>query len=105
VALNEIGAVQVAHGDLPAALTSYRASLAIRERLAKADPANVQWQIDVAVSCSKLGLHSSLSTDERRGYLQRGLEIQQLLKTSGRLPPNQDWTGWFDKRLKELSGQ
>ena len=42
VALDAIGDVQVAQGDLPAALTSYRASLAIRERLAKADPGNAE---------------------------------------------------------------
>ena len=34
--------MQVAQGDLPAALTSYRASLAIAERLAKADPGNAE---------------------------------------------------------------
>jgi hypothetical protein len=36
--------VQRAQGDLAAALTNYRASLAIRERLAKADPGNAGWQ-------------------------------------------------------------
>jgi hypothetical protein len=36
--------VQRAQGDLAAALTSYQASLAIRERLAKADPGNAGWQ-------------------------------------------------------------
>src|SRR5262249_29459117 len=50
VALNEIGYVQVAQGDLSAALTSYRASLAIAERLAKADPSNASWQRDLSVS-------------------------------------------------------
>ena len=42
VAFNELGDVQEAQGDLPAALTSYRASLAIAERLAKADPGNAR---------------------------------------------------------------
>jgi hypothetical protein len=38
VAFYAIGDVQRAQSDRPAALTSYRASLGIRERLAKADP-------------------------------------------------------------------
>ena len=39
----------------PAALTSYRASLAIAERLAKADPGNAGWQRDLSVSHNKIG--------------------------------------------------
>ena len=34
---------------------SYRAALAIRERLAKADPGNAGWQRDFAVSHNKFG--------------------------------------------------
>jgi hypothetical protein len=40
VSHERIGDVQRAQGDLAAALTSYQASLAIAERLAKADPGN-----------------------------------------------------------------
>ena len=47
--------MQVAQGDLPAALTSYQASLAIWERLAKSDPANAGWQRDLSVSYEKVG--------------------------------------------------
>ena len=47
--------MQVAQGDLPAALTSYRASLAIAERLAKADPGNAGWQRDLSVSHDRIG--------------------------------------------------
>ena len=38
----------VAQGKLPEALTAYRASLAIAERLAKADPGNAGWQRDLS---------------------------------------------------------
>ena len=55
VALDAIGDVQRAQGDLPAALTSYRASLTIRERLAKADPGNAEWQHDLSVSHDRIG--------------------------------------------------
>jgi len=37
-----------------AGLKSFRDSLAIRERLAKADPGNASWQRDLSVSYAKL---------------------------------------------------
>jgi eukaryotic-like serine/threonine-protein kinase len=46
--------VQVEQGDLAAALASYQASLAIAERLAKADPGNAGWQRDLSWSYSRL---------------------------------------------------
>jgi len=55
VALNELGDVQVAQGDLTAALASYGDSLAIAERLAASDPGNAGWQRDLSVSYEKLG--------------------------------------------------
>jgi hypothetical protein len=55
VSQEKIGDVQQAQGDLAAALTSYRASLAIRGRLAQADPGNAGWQRDLSVSQEKIG--------------------------------------------------
>ena len=42
-------------GNLPAALESYRADMAIAKRLAEADPANAQWQRDLSVSNERIG--------------------------------------------------
>jgi hypothetical protein len=42
--------VLVEQGDLAAALERFTAALAIRERLAEADPNNAGWQRDVATS-------------------------------------------------------
>jgi tetratricopeptide (TPR) repeat protein len=53
--LSEIGDVLVAQGDLSGALQSYRASMAIRERLAEADPNNAGWQRDLSVSYERIG--------------------------------------------------
>jgi len=53
--LNEIGDVLVAQGDLSGALESYRASMAIRARLTKADPANAGWQRDLSISYERIG--------------------------------------------------
>ncbi len=47
--------MQVAQGDLAGALTSYRDSLAIADRLAKSDPGNAGWQRDLSVSYEKVG--------------------------------------------------
>ena len=44
-----------AQGNLTAALESYQASLAIRERLARADPGNAGWQRDLSVSHERIG--------------------------------------------------
>jgi hypothetical protein len=52
VSHNNFGDVLVAQGNLPAALESYGASLAIAERLAKADPGNAERQHDLAISLS-----------------------------------------------------
>ena len=53
---DRIGDVLVARNDLDGVIDANRKSLTIREALAARAPANVQWQIDVAVSCSKLGM-------------------------------------------------
>ena len=52
---NKVGDVLVAQGKLDEALKSYRDSLAIGERLAKADPSNTGWQRDLSVSYNKVG--------------------------------------------------
>lgn len=44
-----IGDVLLAQGDLPGAQKAYRESLAIRERVAGADPSNTEWQQDLSV--------------------------------------------------------
>ncbi|HTW28913.1 MAG TPA: tetratricopeptide repeat protein, partial [Acetobacteraceae bacterium] len=45
----------VAQGKLAEALTAFRDGLAIRERLAAADPGNAGWQRDLSVSHNKIG--------------------------------------------------
>ncbi len=54
-----------AQGDLAAALTNYQASLAIRERLAQADPGNAGWQRDLAVSFGRVGASRETVTRQR----------------------------------------
>jgi hypothetical protein len=54
VSYERVGDVLVAQGNLPEALKSFRDGLAIRDRLAQADPGNAGWQRDLIVSCVKL---------------------------------------------------
>ncbi len=76
-----------------------------REALAGRDPANSQWQTDVAVSCAKLGtLEHGQSAEIRREFLLRGRGILAKLKEEGRLLPSQGWIGWFDRQLEQLPG-
>jgi hypothetical protein len=55
VSYEKIGGVQQAQGDLAGALSSYKDSLAIMERLAKSDPSNAQWQRELSVSFIQVG--------------------------------------------------
>ncbi|GLI37946.1 hypothetical protein KI811_05985 [Geobacter hydrogenophilus] len=75
-----------AQGDLPAALTSFRASLAIRERLAKADPGNAGWQRDLIVSYVKL---SEATNDS--SYAAKALDIALEMQKRDTLAPSDTW--------------
>jgi hypothetical protein len=73
------------------------------EALARRDPANTEWQTDVAVLCAKLGtLVHAQHTDMRCDYLLHGRGILVELKAAGHLLPNQDWIEWFDSQLSQM---
>jgi len=55
VALNSLGDVRRAQGDLAGALDAYAADLAIADKLAAADPGNAEWQRDLSVSWERIG--------------------------------------------------
>ena len=58
---DQVGNVLSAQGRLDDALSTYRAGLAIAERLAAADPSNAGWQRDLFISYERLG-----SVEERK---------------------------------------
>ena len=101
-----MGDVQVAQGDLAAALKSYQAGLEIAQTLVRMDPGNAEWQVDVAVSCWKLGQKlgsAGGSIAQRQAWLQQGLDVLQRLHREGRLAPNrQSWIGMFERALAAL---
>ena len=60
----KIGDVLREQGNLGEALESYRASMAIRERLAEADLQNAGWQYDLALSLARIGLVAAQKGDD-----------------------------------------
>ena len=70
---------------------SYRAALAIRERLAGADPGNAEWQRDLSVSHDKIGdVRDGPGRSRRRPrQLSRRLAIAERLARAD--PANAEW--------------
>ena len=100
-----IGDVLVAQGSLPEALKAYRDGLAIRDRLARADPGNAGWQRDLSVSYSKIGAIFRKTGDRTNAMkaLEQGQTIMVRLTQAS--PDNARWKQdliWFDKEIAEL---
>jgi tetratricopeptide (TPR) repeat protein len=76
---HKIGDVQEAQGDLAGALTSYRDSLAIIDRLAQSDPGNATWQRDLSVAYSRIGDVQMMQGDRagapRRTHVTRAAKV------------------------------
>jgi hypothetical protein len=107
VSYEKAGDILVAQGDLGGALTSYRDSLAIAERLAQSDPDNAGWQRDLSVSHAKLAL--CLKDADPSGAiesLENGHAIMmRLLMLS---PDNAIWrrdAAWFEGQLRAMKRQ
>ena len=78
-------------GHLALALTSYQSALTIREQLTARDPANPEWERDLALSYTKIGdLQRALGDLQAalRSY-QQGLHIRAQLTM--RDPTNSEW--------------
>jgi tetratricopeptide (TPR) repeat protein len=88
---NRTGDVLLTQADRDGALAAFRAGLAIREALARRDPANTQWQRDLSVSHNKIG-DVLLTQGDRDGALaafRAGLAIAEAL--ARRDPANTEW--------------
>jgi tetratricopeptide (TPR) repeat protein len=91
VAHNKIGDVLRAQGNLRDALAAHQASLAIRERLTKADPENAEWQRDLAVAHNKIGdvLRAQGNLRDALAAYQAPLAIRERLAKAD--PENAGW--------------
>jgi tetratricopeptide (TPR) repeat protein len=76
---------------LPTALSSYKKSLEIREKLTERHPDNIQWQRDLSVSYEKIGDARRTLRDLPTAliFYKRSLEIREKLTESD--PYNIQW--------------
>ena len=98
--------MQVAQGDLAAALKSYSDGLAIAQRLAQSHPGNAGWQRELSLTYSKLASACLRSNDIDHALpaLREGKAIMDRLVTLS--PDNAVWKrelAWFDRRMADLA--
>ena len=79
-----MGDLYLSMGQGEAARQAYESALTIRERLAKSEPERVDYQIELVVPYSRLGL---TSTPPDRALLEKALAILLTLQEQGRLSP------------------
>ena len=104
VASGEIGNVLVAQGDLPGALQSHRAAMAIAKRLAKADPDNAGWLRDLSVSHNKIG-DVLVAQGDLPGALQSHRAAMAIAKRLAEDDPdNAGWQRDYAVSLSRLAG-
>ena len=102
------GDVLVEQRNLPAALDAFKPSLAIRDRLAKADPGNAGWQRDVALSHGRVAsvLGQQGERDRALGAFRQGRDIIARLKdaspANATLPKD---LARFDAQIADLGGK
>jgi hypothetical protein len=92
-----------AQGRLDDALTAYRASLAIAERLAKADPSNASWQRDLSVSHQKIGFAAEQRGENNEARTNYMLSRDILMRLVALDASNATWRNdlaWVEKRLE-----
>lgn len=107
-AFSNQGDTHLEQGRLDAARKAYEQSLAIRERLAKADATNTGWQRDLSVSYIKLGELSAVAgrSTDALALFGKGLDISERLAKFD--PANAVWKGDLDyvrQRRAELQAK
>jgi predicted acetyltransferase len=90
----KIGDIQQALGDGAAALQSYRADLAIAQKLAAQDPGNALWQVDLTKSQIKVALIETDATLQNK-LLNQALTTLQALRSAGKLDATD--RAWLEK--------
>jgi tetratricopeptide (TPR) repeat protein len=86
-----VGRVLRDQGDLSGALAAYRESLAVRQRLAAADPSNAGWQRDLSFCLTQIAdaLEQGGERAEALGFAEKSLEIDERLAALD--PTNITW--------------
>src|SRR5262249_35187611 len=99
VSYERVGDVLVAQGNLPEALKSFRDGLAIRDRLAQADPGNAGWQRDLVVSNWKLAAQGA---DAARRFAFIISTLRKLKEENRLAPAHARWLPEAEARLAKI---
>lgn len=103
----QIGDALLAQGDVPAALATLRAGLAVRESLAHQYPTNAGWQLDLAWSCGSvanalLRLPDDDRAEEARGLIARGrATIEALARAHPLTPHEKEACDWLERLVAQ----
>ena len=95
----------VAQGNLAEALKSYQDSLAIRDRLAKAEPSNAGWQRYLAVSHGKVAMVLAQQGEAKSALDQFRLARDIIARLKEHLPDDAglpDILAMLDGEIKKL---
>ena len=104
---SKIGDVLRAQGNLPDALDAFKASLAIRERLIKADPGNGGWQRDLAIGHGRVAMilaRQEADSDARAAFTKGRDIIVNLQKKCPTTRHCQD-LAWFEDQIAGLKNE
>ena len=99
--------MQSAQGDLHSALSSYKQSLEIRQKLTARDPTNARWKTDLVIALWELASvleHQGTPQKREAGVnYQRALELLRALAAENRLTAEQKtWISGLEARLKAI---
>lgn len=87
----EIGNILMARGDAAGALGAYQGSLSIMEGMAKGNPGNVIWQLNLSIAYNSIGqvLEAQNKLDEALQRYRESLAIRERLTDTD--PSNANW--------------
>jgi len=91
-------------GDLAGALKAYREALAVRQRLAAADPSNAGWARDVALSLQRVGYAQAVSGAGQEALRSWSEALAILQRLAAQDPSNAAWQLDVVKTLNLLAG-
>jgi tetratricopeptide (TPR) repeat protein len=87
----EIGNILMARGDTVGALEAYQGSLPLMEQMAKANPGNVVWQLNLSIAYNSIGdvFAAQSKRDEALKWYRESLAVRERLTDID--PSNANW--------------
>jgi hypothetical protein len=97
--------VQLAQGNLPAALSSYQAGVAIFDRLVKSDPGNTEWQRDLSLTHASLANVYQKANQPWRVREELAAARAIIVQLMAQHPDSPEWKqdiAWLDQQIAAL---